>query len=148
MRQNKIFRLLLLSGVLSSVMSGCGREITDGVYYVEHIYKNTTSHQLSLTGYSRRFAPANAVKTWDIAPMEALIFEFEKIMGSIEIAPIYCDSVRLVFDGHKELWFRRGDSQPGNIIVQGVESDGGKNRTIITHEITESHYDRSTEIVL
>lgn len=148
MRRNNNFRLLLLSGVLSSIFSGCGKENTEWLTFHEYIYKNSTSHRLDLTGYSNKIGLTGAVKTWSIAPMGVLAFEFKMPYRGGEPIPVYCDSVRLLFGGHKELWCRHADSQPWCIIRFGVEYEVRWNRTRYTHDITEAYYDRATEILL
>lgn len=151
MKRNDIWTLLLLIGSISG-LTACSGETEDHCYRVDFIYKNDTPYSLRMTGYmsleSLDEGKGVASADWDIPAGDSLNFSRDITLGYDPgtMYPDVCDSIRLVFDQNRELWYRKSDPGSRNFYEsrQEIVVKSYHNRYI--HTITPAQYDAATPI--
>lgn len=130
---NQVFNKPCLVGVLMIgilCFSACKKETTDE-HTATHIYNyhNQSTHTIRIEKYT-----STLDGDWNILPNSMLVMEAHYPMGKIESIYQY-DSLRIVFDGTKELWFT-------NIRLDDPYNPYGNNylKTELGNKITQYDY--------
>ena len=151
MKPKNIWTLLLLFGSISG-LTACSGETVDRSYRVDFIYKNVTPHPLRMTGYmgleSLDGGKGVASADWDIPADDSLNFSRDITLGYDPgtMYPDVCDSIRLVFDQNRELWYRKSDPDYRNLYESRQEIAVEKYHNRYIHTITPAQYDAATPI--
>ena len=125
-------------------------------YIVDYTYRNSTIHAVEmigyvcLTGYDSVFLFFE--DKWQIAPVSSV--EIRLFFGEVSerpASPMYSDSVRIVFDGSRELIYRGGNAsvnEPVGIydLTRYIETEIDKRHRHYAYVITDDDYEQSVPI--
>lgn len=125
---------LLLSGVLSSC-----HKIVDYKTLVENVYTNETEYSVELVGFLSE--PENTIHTyiWEIDSKSSISFNYE-LPTEYAIHPHFCDSVRVIFAGEKQILYKRGE---GPLVYDRMEQMA-KHGIRYYYTITKQMYDSAS----
>lgn len=158
MRRKIIWTLLLLIGAAGSLVA-C-QDTVDYIETTDWSFRNMTSHSVEIIGYeSPTVQPVGAPvevteRIWQIAPGKTLEIRSQfSIVRDPAPVPLTCDSVRVVFDGLKELkcyaeYLDMPENPEGDICrTKNYLWEGlGEHHRHFTYEITPAQYDAATPI--
>lgn len=124
---------LLISGALSS----CNKQV-DYQTTIEEIYSNDTNHSVVLIGF---ISETDNIKTynWEIASNSSISFEYV-LPESFAMTPKICDSLKIVFDDEKQLWYKNGEG----LFIPENKEDISKHGTRYYCTITKQMYDSAS----
>lgn len=135
-------------------------------FVFEHAYSNRTSCPVEITGYSHSYSqdagsenliPKVFDEKWRIESYDVVIFrEVHGASGQSVLIPKFCDSVEIVFDARKKLFYRRIPKDGNDVAPENtgtiydpdryVRTEMDSRRTHFLYEITEADYESAVDI--
>lgn len=152
MEQKRIWTLLLLIGVLSSVLTSCTEADVDKAYYNDMYYVNETNHELYIEMYQYINESVDTLKyVYFINKGDAFYQEIELNMGARNGEIIYADSCVIKFDNERIASFDYHTNRESAFHLMNHENytfeEISDNRDKYTYTFTEADFENATEIV-
>ncbi len=146
MKKKTLFISVTIALLLVGIIKGISSNMPAWLGYRCH-YVNETAYNVTLEGYFGAEHEGEKQHLWEIESHTELKMSHHA-HAHIDRVVFFCDSLRIIFNGERELWFRRCDNLDANILKEKFAKRERVNNHVIsfTYEITEDMYNKSTPI--